>query len=111
MNFEWSNEQRALYDATLEFARSELPAVAPGTEPSFTREAWKRCASFGVQGSYVPKPLGGEGRDIVSTIAMGEEDDDFTRSSIAVAHGKLFIRTNSKLFCIGAAQAVTEKSR
>ena len=32
---------------------------------------------------------------------MGEKGDDQTRASIAVAHGKLFIRTNSRLYCIG----------
>ena len=38
---------------------------------------------------------------IVNQIAMGEESDDNTRSSIAAAHGNLFIRTNGALYCIG----------
>lgn len=38
--------------------------------------------------------------EILSTIAMGDDGDDFTRSSIAVANGQLFIRTNHKLYCI-----------
>ena len=38
---------------------------------------------------------------IVNTIPMGEEDDDQTRSTVVVAHGDLFIRTNSKLYCVG----------
>lgn len=42
--------------------------------------------------------------EILSTAAMGEEGDDSTRSSIAIAAGQLFIRTNSKLFCVGKAQ-------
>lgn len=33
-------------------------------------------------------------------IPMGEPGDDLTRSSIAVAGGRLFIRTNSRLYCI-----------
>tara|TARA_B100000579_G_scaffold99748_1_gene79213 strand:+ start:191 stop:1525 length:1335 start_codon:yes stop_codon:yes gene_type:complete len=32
---------------------------------------------------------------------MGESGDDQTRASIAVAHGNLFVRTNSRLYCIG----------
>ena len=32
---------------------------------------------------------------------MAGEDDDLIRSSIVVAHDNLFIRTNTKLFCIG----------
>ncbi|MEW6160095.1 MAG: PQQ-binding-like beta-propeller repeat protein [Verrucomicrobiota bacterium] len=39
--------------------------------------------------------------EILSTIAMGESGDDYTRSTIAVSQGQLFIRTNQKLFCIG----------
>ena len=33
---------------------------------------------------------------------MGSEDDDNIRSSVVVAHDHLFIRTNDKLYCIGA---------
>ncbi len=39
--------------------------------------------------------------EIVNTIAMGDEDDDNIRASLVVAHGQMFVRTNSKLFCIG----------
>ncbi|TDJ72366.1 MAG: hypothetical protein E2O39_06760 [Planctomycetota bacterium] len=38
---------------------------------------------------------------ILHEVAMGEEDDDQIRASIAVAHGRLFIRTNTTLFCVG----------
>jgi outer membrane protein assembly factor BamB len=38
---------------------------------------------------------------VLHTIPMGEEGDDMTRSTIAIAEGQLFIRTNSRLFCIG----------
>jgi len=41
--------------------------------------------------------------EVLSNIAMGESGDDMTRSSIAVAGGQLFIRTNQKLYCIGKA--------
>lgn len=37
---------------------------------------------------------------LLATIPMGEPGDDKTRSTIAAAHGQLFIRTNSKLFCV-----------
>jgi outer membrane protein assembly factor BamB len=38
---------------------------------------------------------------ILHQTLLGEPGDDATRSSIAVAHGRLFIRTNSKLYCVG----------
>ncbi|MDB6065883.1 MAG: hypothetical protein JWR26_2091 [Pedosphaera sp.] len=39
--------------------------------------------------------------EILSTIAMGDANDDMTRSAIVVAHGQIFVRTNAKLYCIG----------
>ena len=38
---------------------------------------------------------------IVNEIPMGDEDADKIRSSIAAAHGSLFIRTNTTLYCVG----------
>ncbi len=43
---------------------------------------------------------------VLSTIAMGEPGDDMIRSTISVAQGQLFIRTNKKLYCIGKNSAV-----
>lgn len=39
--------------------------------------------------------------EILATNAMGEPGDDTTRSSVSASQGQLFVRTNSKLFCIG----------
>lgn len=42
--------------------------------------------------------------EILSTISMENKDDlgaDLIRSSIIAAHGKLFIRTQTKLYCVG----------
>lgn len=38
--------------------------------------------------------------EIMSNIAMGSGSDNLTRSAIIAAHGQLFIRTNSELYCI-----------
>ncbi len=38
---------------------------------------------------------------ILQQIPMGDEGDDRIRSSIAIAQGRLFIRTNRKLYCVG----------
>jgi outer membrane protein assembly factor BamB len=38
---------------------------------------------------------------ILQTIPMAEEGDRDVRSTIAIAHGNLFIRTSTKLYCIG----------
>lgn len=42
--------------------------------------------------------------DLISNIPMGEPGDANTRSAVVVSQGQLFIRTNSKLFCVGGAK-------
>lgn len=39
--------------------------------------------------------------NILNEIAMGDEGEQYSRSSIAASDGQLFIRTNKKLYCIG----------
>jgi outer membrane protein assembly factor BamB len=41
---------------------------------------------------------------LLRTIPMGDEGDDRLRSTIAVSRGELFIRTESKLYCISAGK-------
>ncbi len=43
--------------------------------------------------------------EIINNVPMGNLYDDQTRSSIIAAHGQLFVRTNSELFCIAANSA------
>ena len=38
---------------------------------------------------------------LLHNVSMGDSSDDMTRSTIAVSNGRLFIRTNSKLYCVG----------
>ena len=45
--------------------------------------------------------LDAETGELAFEAAMGEEDEDLVRASIAVAHGDVFVRTNRALFCIG----------
>jgi hypothetical protein len=40
--------------------------------------------------------------NIRNVISMNEPSDDPIRASISAAHGRLFIRTNRKLFCVGS---------
>lgn len=43
---------------------------------------------------------------ILNTVAMGDDTDDKTRSTIVAANGQLLIRTNNKLYCIGKNSGV-----
>lgn len=38
---------------------------------------------------------------ILSSVMMGEAGDNETRSTVVAAYGQLFIRTNTKLYCVG----------
>lgn len=84
-------------------------------DPNTGEKIWQ--GSLGVREIFRASPTGADGRiycisengtaivldagpefKILSTIAMGEKP---VRSSVAVAHGKLFIRTANHLYCIG----------
>jgi alkylation response protein AidB-like acyl-CoA dehydrogenase len=73
MEFELTEDQRALRESVVEFGRSLNDGVrerdASGT---FSREAWARCADMGLLGLPVPKEYGGVGADATTTIAALE---------------------------------------
>jgi alkylation response protein AidB-like acyl-CoA dehydrogenase len=64
MDFSVSAEQRELAEGATEFARRELNQDLAKLEDAgeFPREAWRKCAGFGVQGLPVPAELGGLAR-------------------------------------------------
>ena len=74
MDFALSAEQRELTEAAAAFARRELNQDLVKREDAgeFPREAWRRCAKFGVQGLPVPAELGGAGSDVVTTALVME---------------------------------------
>jgi len=74
MNFELVPEQQALQKAAIEFARRELNSnmIERDAQQVFSHEAWKKCASFGVQGMPIPNEYGGRGSAPITTIAMME---------------------------------------
>jgi alkylation response protein AidB-like acyl-CoA dehydrogenase len=74
MDFGLTDEQASLRAATIEFARTELATdlVARDASQDFDRKLWRRCAEFGIQGSFVPTEYGGRGLDLISTIVVME---------------------------------------
>ena len=67
---EWlTPEQSEFYESVCRFAQT-LPDDARERDRSqeFSREAWDRCAAFGIMGLPVPEDLGGGGRDVVTTM-------------------------------------------
>ncbi len=70
MDFAWSAEQQRLRQDVIEFAESlNDDLLRRDADHEFTREAWKRCAEFGIQGLPVPYSYGGGEADPL-TIAL-----------------------------------------
>jgi alkylation response protein AidB-like acyl-CoA dehydrogenase len=71
---ELSAEQQKLQDAAVEFARASLAGdmVGRDREAHFDRDAWRRCAEFGVLGMPIPQELGGLGLGLSELLAVME---------------------------------------
>ena len=74
MDFSWTKEQQALRQSVISFAKRELNhnLIEQDRNSEFPREAWKRCADFGIQGMPIPKEYGGGGADLLTTVCALE---------------------------------------
>lgn len=74
MDFSWSDEQLMFKNAVIEFARKELnyDVMAFDKQDYFPREAWKKCADFGIQGLPFPEEYGGADADIMTAMLTME---------------------------------------
>jgi hypothetical protein len=74
MDFDLTPQQRQLQDAVVEFATRELNADVDARDraASFSRDAWTRCAEFGLQGLPIPTAYGGAGADATTIVAALE---------------------------------------
>jgi alkylation response protein AidB-like acyl-CoA dehydrogenase len=71
---ELSQEQQKFQEGAIEFARAELAGnlVQRDRHSEFSRDAWRKCAAFGVLGMPVPFAYGGMGLGITDVIAVME---------------------------------------
>ena len=74
MEFFLTREQLELQATAAEFARGALndEMIQRDRDGTFSREAWQRCADFGVMALPVPEQYGGSGSDMMTTIAVME---------------------------------------
>ncbi|MDZ7342900.1 MAG: acyl-CoA dehydrogenase family protein [candidate division KSB1 bacterium] len=74
MDFSFTDEQLALKKEIIQFAQHELNAdlIRRDKESAFSKENWKKCAAFGVQGLPFPKAYGGHEADIITTMLAME---------------------------------------
>ncbi|HEX7072236.1 MAG TPA: acyl-CoA dehydrogenase family protein [Rhodothermales bacterium] len=71
MDFSWSEQQVALRQRVVDFARRELndELIERDRDGQFSRAAWQKCADFGILGFSVPAAYGG-GEEIDLPTAM-----------------------------------------
>jgi len=74
MEFSWNENQLALKKSIIDFAQKELKGSKPeqNDAPGFSKENWKKCADFGIQGLSMSEEFGGRDLDILTTIFMME---------------------------------------
>ena len=74
MDFSWTDEQLVFKRAVVGFAQKELNhnMIARDHQSSFSRELWKKCAEFGIQGLPFPEEYGGADADILTTMLTME---------------------------------------
>jgi alkylation response protein AidB-like acyl-CoA dehydrogenase len=73
VEFGWTDEQRQIGQAAVEFARKlNADITTLDRAASFPHQAWLRCAEFGVQGLPIPEDLGGQGADLLTTAMVLE---------------------------------------
>jgi len=74
MDLSFSPDQLALRDEIAKFARQELNAglIDRDRDEAFPREAWEKCARFGIQGMPFPREYGGGEADIVTAMLAME---------------------------------------
>ncbi len=74
MDFEFSEEQLEFKKSAIRFAQKTLNdgVIERDRDAIFSRELWKKCADFGIQGFSFPERYGGNNADILSTMLLME---------------------------------------
>jgi hypothetical protein len=74
MDFELTEEHLAIKKSAARFAQKALNdgIIERDRDSVFSRELWKKCADFGIQGSAFPQKYGGNDADILSTMLLME---------------------------------------
>jgi len=74
MELEFSEEQLELKKGAVGFAQKELneKVIQRDKDAVFSRELWRKCAEFGIQGLPFPEEFGGSGVDILTTMLAME---------------------------------------
>lgn len=70
MDFSWTEKQLAFKAEVIAFAQHALNDDLRNRDHHsiFSRENWRKCGQFGIQGLFIPEAYGGTGKDLLTTI-------------------------------------------
>ncbi len=107
MDFELSEEQRAIRDLAREFAQKEIAPIAAQIDESgeFPYETVKKMGELGLMGIEVPPEYGGAGLDTLSYVLAIEEI-----AKVCASHA-VIMSVNNSLYCYGINQFGTEEQK
>jgi alkylation response protein AidB-like acyl-CoA dehydrogenase len=107
MNFELTEEQKAIRDLAREFAQKEIAPIAAKIDETgeFPSETVKKLGELGLLGIEVPQEYGGAGLDCLSYVLAIEEV-----SKVCASHGTVMSVQNS-LVCYGLNKFGTEEQK
>ena len=107
MNFEYTEEQKAVQNAARDFARNELlPGVIErDTHQKFPEEQVKKMGELGFMGMMVDPKYNGGGMDTISYVLAMEE------ISKVDASASVCMSVNNSLVCWGLEKFGTEQQK
>ncbi|MDQ4077511.1 MAG: acyl-CoA dehydrogenase [Chloroflexota bacterium] len=107
MNFEFTEEQRAIRDLARDFAQNAIAPIAAEYDESgeFPMETIMQMGELGLMGIEVPPEYGGAGMDTLSYVLAMEEI-----CKVDASHGTI-MSVNNSLFCHGLMKFGTEEQK
>ncbi len=107
MDFQLSEEQRAIRDLARDFAKNEIAPIAAKLDETgdFPVQTVKKMGDLGLMGIEVPLEYGGGGLDCLSYVLAMEEI-----SKADAAHGTI-MSVNNSLVCYGLKTFGTEEQK
>jgi alkylation response protein AidB-like acyl-CoA dehydrogenase len=107
MNFELTEEQKAIRDLARDFAQKEIAPIAARIDETgeFPRETVKKMGELGLMGIEIPPEYGGGGLDCLSYVLAMEEV-----SKVCASHGTI-MSVNNSLVCYGLNKFGTEEQK
>nr|MBA3534432.1 acyl-CoA dehydrogenase family protein [Ardenticatenales bacterium] len=107
MNFDFTEEQRAIRDLARDFAQNVIAPIAAEYDESgeFPLETVKQMGELGLMGIEVPEAYGGAGMDTLAYVLAMEEI-----CKVDASHGTI-MSVNNSLYCHGLLKFGTEEQK